>query len=401
MSQAISAGRGSIAILGTPGFLENAGTLETDALRKSVGENTGNLLFQSAVGKILAGAKHYSGHSDLVEALGSTTTHVVFPSANHLRLGANWSGLNKIFEETTAKIVVLGLGAQAPDIGGGRDSLERLAADPGLRAFADVLGRKAAFVGLRGHFSQQVSRRLGLTKIDILGCPSLFINPDAELGRKVSKRLIGLRDKALKSDIKLMIAAAAPFEIRETPKAGVERVLLDWLSIAQGIYVQQSGGNLVMDFARGRYQTVPLGPLLSMREILAPAMSLDDFIALMRTRQRIYWSAEAWIAAAKTHDLAVGTRFHGVMAGIQAGVPGIFLAHDSRTNEMIESMKLPMLPLSVFEKSPRLADAIDAVSFDGEAFDANRARIASLMTRRLESCGLEVAAYVKSLAAGA
>ena len=391
----------TISVLGTPGFIENAGNLDTDTLRKAVGENSGNLLFQHAVGKILAGPLSYPSRADLQDSAKAAVTHIVFPAANHLRLGANWSGMNKIFDDSSAKIIVLGLGAQAPDLDGGRAAIDTLTADPGVRALGDVLARKAAFVGLRGHFSQQVSRRLGIAKIDVLGCPSLFINPDAELGLKIAKRLAGLRDKAAKGDVKLMVAAAAPFEIRETAKVPAERVMLDWLSKSPGTYVQQSGGTMVMDFARGRYQNVPLGPLLSLREILAPAMPLDDFVALMRTRQRIYWNAEAWIGAAKSHDLAIGTRFHGIMAAIQAGVPGVFLAHDSRTNEMIESMKLPTMPLSLLASGLKLSDALDAAKFDGEGFDANRARIASLMTRRLESCGLEVTSAIKSMAARA
>jgi polysaccharide pyruvyl transferase WcaK-like protein len=55
----------------------------------------------------------------------------------------------------------------------------------------------------------------------------------------------------------------------------------------------------------------------------------------------VYWDVGEWLEAMGRVDFVAGTRFHGCMMGVQAGVPCFLITHDTRTEEMAEHFALP------------------------------------------------------------
>lgn len=390
------------AILGTPGFIRQPERFDSEGLLRVLGSNSGNLMFQHAVSRIvhapqvhISAAETPYGDIAALAACGA----LIFPAANHLRTGIDWTGLNNYLENARKPLVVLGLGAQSPKIGGEGETIAALKADPQIRRMVDILRDRAQFVSVRGAFSAMVCGELGLPDVAVLGCPSALIHPDPGLGQMLAARLGAMRQDG--AVLRPALTAAAPFEIREDlPKRDLERRLFAWtVEAAGGLYVQQSGGLSCLWSANGEWYRIEPNARRSMQAVLAPQMDPVEFWAAMARQGRFYASAPDWIAAMEGCDLAIGTRMHGNMAAIAAGRPGVIIAHDSRTGELGQTMHLPHLDMAEAMAARDLPDALSRVRFDGAAFDAWRAQAARGLTQAFDRIGIPVAPHVRALAA--
>lgn len=45
-----------------------------------------------------------------------------------------------------------------------------------------------------------------------------------------------------------------------------------------------------------------------------------------------------------------GSRFHGNMSALRNGIPALWVTHDSRTSELVQTLKLPHITLSEFNE---------------------------------------------------
>jgi hypothetical protein len=324
----------------------------------------------------------------------------VFPAANHLRAGADWTGLNNYLGNAKKPLVILGLGAQSPSLGGEAATIAALKADPHVRRLADILRERAVFVSVRGRFSQEACEALGIPGTEVLGCPSALLNPDPHLGRALETRLALLRADLRAGRVpRLAMTAAAPFEIREDlPKRDLERRLFGWTLAADGLYVQQSGGLAAMNATNGHWYRLDAGARRSIAAILAPETDPLELWAFLSKAGRFFLGVPDWMEAMRSRDLVLGTRLHGTMAALAAGVPGAIIAHDSRTDELAETMHLPRLSMADAMASPGLGAAVDRIRFDGAAFDDWRARAARATAAAFDRIGMPLAAPVRALA---
>jgi hypothetical protein len=364
----------TVAILGTSGQIKIPERFETETLLQILGQNSGNLMFQFAASKLIPGEKVHLGLSDIPYTDRSAVSDVnvlVFPAANHLRLGADWSGLCGFFEAARKPLVILGLGAQASSHANEADTIAAMIADPHIQRLASCIRERALFVTVRGEFTKRVCDALGIHDTIVLGCPSFLINDDPFLGQKLKVKLERFASRP--SDLRLGVTAAAPFEIyKDEHKLEVERKLVNWAIAHDGLYIQQSGGANVMDFSSGRRLKVPENVQKSIAAILAPNLPYNDFYDYNDRSTRFHLSAPDWIAEAGCLDLVIGTRLHGNMAAIAGGALGVVIPHDKRTNELAETMYLPSLSISDLLAADTVYDCAERISFSADAFDERR-----------------------------
>lgn len=377
-----------IYILGTDGKIENPSKYSIEELLKIVGSNTGNLMFQYAVAGMIGGTKHFIGFTGLpyVEAAGCKDgAYLVFPAANHLRTGADWSGLCAFFEQCSVPLIVLGLGAQADSTSDPRATAQALQADANAMRLVKVLRDKAAWISVRGEFTAAVCELLGLQEVDVLGCPSLMLNPHADAGKRIARKL----EQAKAKDYpRIAVTAASPFEIKGSPKEALEQRLVKLLLAGDGIYVQQSGGALALAFSMLQFAKLPVSCLLSIRQVLDPTLTLDELVEFARKKIRIYFDAEKWVQAMQSVDLCIGTRLHGNMAAIAAGTPGCVISHDSRTDELARAMDLPHLARKHLQEATDASRLLNSVSFDATTFDRQRTDKRAVYTQKLHAMGV-------------
>ncbi len=85
------------------------------------------------------------------------------------------------------------------------------------------------------------------------------------------------------------------------------------------------------------------------------------------------------------YDLVVGMRIHGVMAGIQAGIPGLCICIDSRTQELCETMQIPWVSAREYISGITTDDILSIVkSWDWMAYDRSRHDLCQVMSDFLD-----------------
>jgi hypothetical protein len=394
------------AVLGTSGRVRQPGRFDPEALLSVLGANSGNLMFQYAASRIIDAPQRHIGLSDTPYSDRSVLTGaqaLIWPAANHLRRGADWSGLNGYLESANLPLVVLGLGAQG--VGAETDdpgpTIAALRADAGVQRMADILRDRAAFVSVRGTFSQAVCAGLGLSDVVVLGCPSALLNPNPTLGQSLAAGLAAARQMQAPQ---IAITAAAPFEIAlDTPRRALERRLFGWALRHGGLYVQQSGGPAALMAASGQWHKISEADRASIAWVLDPKAAADRATdpaavwAHLRRHGRFYTAALPWIAAMGSRDLVLGSRAHGTMAALAAGTPGVLISHDSRTSELAQTMHLPQLAAADVLGAQGLRAALAHVRFDGGSFDRWRATTAATLTAAFDRLGIPVAGPVRAL----
>ena len=86
------------------------------------------------------------------------------------------------------------------------------------------------------------------------------------------------------------------------------------------------------------------------------------------------------------------------MLGLQVGVPGLCIVHDSRTQELCETMKVPFVLASQVQSGVTRKQLTELIQFDPVEFDENRVRLAKNYVSFLESNKLQPADYLLDLA---
>lgn len=387
------------SMLGTPGFVRDPDQFDDDELLQALGANSGNLMFQFASSVMVDAPITHIGMAETpyndVPAVQATRKMFV-PAANHLRGDSSWKGLNNYLHGINKPLVVLGLGAQSPKIGGQAETLEVLRGNAEVMRMIDIFRERAEFITVRGTYSRDVCAELGLTDVHVLGCPSAMINPDPALGRGMETRL---RIATTTQTPRIAVTAAAPFEIREDiPKRDLERKLFAWVMDGDGLYVQQSGGRDAMRATNGRWYEMNRGSRASITAVMAPDREPLDIWAYMAKGGRFYTSARHWRDDMRDIDICLGTRLHGNMAAIAGGTPGVIIAHDSRTGELGQTMHLPRLDMADVMAAETLSEALTKIKFDGGAFDAWRRDTAAAYVEAFTRIGVPIAPHIQALA---
>jgi hypothetical protein len=85
------------------------------------------------------------------------------------------------------------------------------------------------------------------------------------------------------------------------------------------------------------------------------------------------------------------------MLGLQAGIPGLCIAHDSRTREMCEVMKVPFVLAQDVAQGLDHSDLLAHFNFDAEAFDLNRKNLANRLSEFLQSNGIQKSPWLDKI----
>jgi hypothetical protein len=346
-------------ILGLKPGVSNSAFLEIETINELIGRNTGNLAYHHAIDIQLGGnLKSLYWHASLTE-INQAGEIAILPCSNQLGSHVDMNSLALTWQKINLPIVAIGLGAQS-DI---NNTIPELS--PGtlnwVRMIADHAPGSAPNIALRGEFSLEVLHHYGLDeKATVLGCPTFFLNPDPELGKKIEKRL----------DNPGRIAVVAG-NIWWNEYSEIERSLVKLAMDSKGGYIGQ-GSVEMLELLRGDQASLLSENLKLCRDYSAPQMELPQFAEWIRVYGNVFFDIPAWMEYYRRYDFVVGMRIHGIMLALQAGLPALCIVHDSRTLELCKTMMVPHVlakdVLNGIEKH-QLQELFD---FDGAAFDRNR-----------------------------
>lgn len=358
-------------------------TDEINAIRDS-GGNTGNFVWQyGATNMLNPYTTRFVEEKDMV-----TAAAFIIASANLFHLNKAWPEDEKrhlaMADVARQKVVqydlptiVLGIGIQiaftsktmnitTASFGEGYDAYRQMLQEIGAR-------QSSRSIAVRGDVTEKVCMNTGINQCISLGCPSLTINRDLNLGTTLGEKwdsvMKTLRSGNTTKAKELKVAITLPADGHTDPE--YKRMVDILLSIYQQhdcYFIMQDSGdkNKLQRHASGKFQ-------------LARLVTFEH-------------SVESWFDFMSEFDLVVSTRIHGGMAGIARGVPVVFVPTDFRILELVEAMELPFLSLEKLDtkRHSSLINILEDVPFDTVKFEANRREKIKEYKRILADVGLEI-----------
>ena len=346
-------------------------------LLAETGGNTGNLAFRFAV------VTHLTNHVILpwdspVKMIRDAGDVVVLPLANQLGAHTNLGEQGEKLLEIGLPVVGIGLGAQAPRFG------EKLQLNPGtlswLAALVSLSPSKHPNIGVRGEYTAQQIAELGFPDAaTVIGCPSNFINMTDDISGMVSRGFERPFDR-------VAVAAGIPY-IPDLTK--IEQSLAALVTKTSGAYIVQHDLEM-LQLARREFSLMEPEVLDLCRRYIGPSQTTTEFKDWISSHAYAFFDIEAWMDFLRRFDFVIGTRFHGVMLAIQAGVPAACIAHDSRTLEMCSTMGVPVKFYSDLQGDRFDRDSLRDFSWDAAVYENTRSQLKCRYQMLLTSAGLTI-----------
>ena len=298
-------------------------TAERTLERNLIAGNSGNVVFIAAAHRILSRPDVAIDVDRLridprdADRINEQYDAYVIPLANAFRVTyepqlIRWTSLVR---RLRIPVVILGVGAQA-DV---RYSTERLRPiEHAVKAFVGAVLDRAPTIGVRGELTAEYLTGLGFRDVDVIGCPSLFLDGPH---LRVEKRHPTLaRDARIALNVSPYVKAMGPIALRHAER------------YPELVYVAQDFDTLETLVWGVERETVPADDPRPIHH--GHPLFRDD-------RVRFFIDAWPWVAALRGMDFSFGTRIHGNIAALMAGTPAVVLAHDSRTLELARYFEIP------------------------------------------------------------
>lgn len=343
-----------------------------DELFEQSGRNSGNLLYIYAIHKMLS----FPIHKNWVAPISANEKVLVYPMANQLGKHYNGNNLSSFFESLPdyVKVVIAGIGAQAHLKFSLEKAIQEEINESHIKLLNSIIKRAPTDfpnIAVRGEFTQALLEKLGFKdKSIVLGCPSFTISPFEDLGLRIANRFDRI-DTVKTPVIHFTLGAPWVEERNKFEKKGVNICM----SSGGRIHVQ-------MDLRYAKFARCEDLDNTD-KDIIAKHLDLDKNALedISRKFFSIWWNVPSWIEFIKQNaDFVFGTRIHGVMAAIQAGVPALCVVVDRRTLELCQTHKIPYV--SLYEEpwisgSYSWQDVLREFEkqFDPIEFDRNRLRL--------------------------
>lgn len=306
--------------------LGDISSVTIDAAYHQLGLNTGNLLFTYAVWSQIQYSHAESGFIFDPHYVNQNFDHVVIPAANWLFEGFDFADLASLIEQLTIPVVLIGIGAQA-----GEDNTIPVL-PKGTQRLIKAVSERSSLIGARGNFSAEVLNHYGINNIQVIGCPSLYLNHQGNL-------------KIKKSNLKKIMLGGTRYYLTENNNDS---------DIAQrNIYQYAFNNNIDINYQSERPE---FDYIISNRKAKINSEQLNaacryyncsnkhDLLEFLYTHGKIFTNIDDWIETMKRYDFYLGSRIHGVIATLLSGTPACLLYHDSRTKELAEFASIPSLP---------------------------------------------------------
>jgi hypothetical protein len=342
------------------------------------GSNTGNQAINFGVACQMAKSATFLPWGAPAEQVRKSGDILVFPMANHLGKHTDLGRLAEQIDEIDLPVLGLGLGAQAASAS---HDIELTA---GTAKWLETIIRRAPSdspnLGVRGAYTASQLEKLGFPNCGLVtGCPSNFINPSRQISLQIEN---GFNRRPRQ----IAVCAGIPFI---PDLARIEEELADIVSLTGGAYIVQHDISMVQ-IARNQFDAMNPQALDNCHQYIMPNRSVDEFKTWCRQHAYAFLDVPAWIDFLRRFDFVVGTRVHGAMLAIQAGVPAACIAHDSRTAELCETMGIPSIHYKEINGALTQHNIMDYFTFDAEKYEALRRQLHDNFMLIFSAADLEV-----------
>ncbi|MFT6414117.1 MAG: hypothetical protein ACJASI_002244 [Glaciecola sp.] len=346
--------------------------------------NSGNLLFNYALEKIVTLTPEKYKWSTLSQVINDAGHNLLIPMANNIGPHTDISLAGPKVDGVKVNSVVMGIGAQfslTDDIAQASKKVPQ-----GTKEWLSKVAKmsKEVNISVRGKTTKAYFEEIGLgDKVEVLGCPSHLISNDLELGQTLKHKISALDEQSLYAGV--AVTAGNP---HQPNLAKLEKYFIGLLNQYSGSFIVQSPKSLIC-LAEGWLQSIEQSDIDMIQHAWFPELSYDEMIQWLRKFSRTYISIPQWFRDISKFELVVGSRIHGCQLGVQSGVPSICMYIDSRTKELCETMHLPALNAREFQSAPSTDKMFELLQgWDWDRYDENRHSLAQRTLTFLEKNGV-------------
>lgn len=341
--------------------------------------NTGNYLIGEgaveAIGRdratyVIFGYLHAKTRDpEYLAAIKSQFDCVVLVTANMLRSDYDAASEAELFARLDLPTVVLGIGCQR-----NRDLAQDIPA--GTLRFLEVLRSREHHVFTRGAATADYLRARGLRQVWATGCPSMFLRPE-----NIAAAVADLRRIDWRSSLNIAFCgylARDPAAVHDITLFGNRNDNCNYVlqdeHLSYNLEFEAADGDPIYNDMSGEVTRV---------RAFRGSESIKD------VRLRLFFNTHQWRAMMAMHDASIGRRFHGIVAALQAGIPGLMIAVDDRMREMISQLELPYVEMAEWiAADDKLALLESTVAgFDFDRWRDRYSDSAALFRSRLASLG--------------
>lgn len=347
-------------------------SLEQSLHRDVFATNTGNLIFSDAAHKILTTpqaevlSNGIRTDPSAAERINEEFDAFVVPLANAFRptFERSLKRMTQLIKKLSIPVVVLGVGAQA-DLT--YDAARLKPMEPTVRAFVTEVLNRSASIGVRGEFTEQYLKNMGFRDVEVIGCPSMFMNGETFTLEKKSESLTAESRISVNGSHSAVRSHGLDAIIRQAHE--------------RYPHLRFVGQNLLeAELLHWRETSNPIGAQTSMPTHPSHPMYREGKV-------RLYIDPATWIEELRAFDFSFGSRIHGNIAALLAGVPSTVLCSDSRTLELCRYFGIPHRKISETPRNIDPAELYEAADF-GDLVNGHKERFLRF-TGFMEKNGLE------------
>ena len=321
-------------------------------MRNMIGNNIGNMLFQSSVSRTLlcedttidtvnTVRKHSNEH---IRQINENYECLVLPFANAFRVNFIYEleAVTKLVEQLKIPCIIVGVGAQA----GLNKDVNSPELDAAVTKLMKAVLKKSNKVGLRGEFTAEYLKKLGFQAerdFTVIGCPSMYMF-GKELPAMEVKELTEKSNVSMNSKISL-------------PQKFHDFMYRSSLQLPNYNYVPQVIEEIGQMYMGKRY---PAGFVNNIPEHF-PVNFADP--VYQSGKGITFTNMPSWLEYLRNQDFSFGSRIHGNIASILAGTPCFIVVSDKRIMELVDFHHIPHLLMKDLKKSTNIFDLHEKADF--------------------------------------
>lgn len=319
-----------------------------------IGNNTGNMIFAYSMFRTLmkedtiidtiATSKEYK--IEEIKKINEEYDYFVIPLANAFRDGfiKELQNITKIVKNLTIPCIVTGVGIQKKiDTSVKQDFLFNEAA----KEFICAVLEKSSMIGVRGEFTAAYLNELGFkeeTDYTIIGCPSMYMfgkdlpKPKKTVLTKESRVCINY-----KIDLPLKLHHFMEKCRKQLPNFTMVPQSIEELRLLYGGF----------PYPTGKHKSIP--------KKYPVTISSKPYL---RDKVKGFVNVPEWLKYLSENDFSFGSRIHGNIAGVLAGIPSYIFVYDSRILELAKYHNIPYELANTINSDTDIFDIYEKTDFN-------------------------------------
>ncbi|MDC0603224.1 polysaccharide pyruvyl transferase family protein [Aliiglaciecola sp.] len=314
---------------GIAGSVKNPKELGVKDLFSKAGANTGNFIFVSALRTILNRPESIYQHQADVVFDKDKYDFVAISAANWINPDVELDRITAFIESTDLPCLVVGLGAQISldnELPTLKKSTER---------FLKVISERSKTISVRGENTQQALAKYGVSNTTVTGCPSLLLYQQ----RKTQQEVISKTEKPLKLVFQGTRHDINPKVFKADKVSQINMQVYRYAySNKQHLLLQSELPDLYHVMKRFSNPEIIESGKPFLEKVYED--NIGSISQYLRQYGLVYWDLDTWLNELRSYDFLIGTRIHGCVSALLAGIPTVLLAHDMRTKELAEKLSI-------------------------------------------------------------